>query len=139
MAHRLRILVETRASRRCEYCRRYQEYVGAVFFEVEHIAPRAHGGLTVPDNLAFSCRRCNLLKGSATAAFDPLTSQLARLFHPRLDSWFEHFERSLDQLQILGRTAIGRATVAQLQFNDTDEIRIRKIQRDYLFERFPLD
>jgi len=67
-APKLRDLVEARADGRCEYCRRYQELVGDTFFEVEHIRPRSRGGLTIPSNLAFACRRCNLLKGDVIEA-----------------------------------------------------------------------
>ena len=42
MAHVLRTLIEDRAGRRCEYCRCYQEFMGRIFFEMEHIVPRAH-------------------------------------------------------------------------------------------------
>lgn len=139
MTHRLRVLVEARANARCEYCGRYQEYFGAVFFEVEHITPRSLGGRTVPSNLAFSCRRCNLYKGSAIEALDPLRERVARLFHPRKDRWLDHFERSQDRLEILGRTAVGRATVVRLRLNHPDEMRVRELQRDYLADLFPLD
>ena len=78
MAHQprnLRDFVEARADGRCEYCRRYQDMIGETFFEVEHIVPRARGGLTVPHNLAFACRRCNLLKSDATEARDRRTGR----------------------------------------------------------------
>lgn len=139
MTYSLRIFVESRADGRCEYCRRYQEPIGGLFFEVEHIVPRSQGGLTTPENLAFACRRCNSYKAMATKAIDPESGQIVRLFHPRLDRWTDHFERSSNQVLILGRTVIGRATVARLRLNDADEVRARVIQRDYLAERFPLD
>ena len=141
MAHQppqLRDFVEARADGRCEYCRRYQDMIGATFFEVEHIIPRARGGLTVPHNLAFACRRCNLLKGDATEALDRRTGRRVPLFNPRRDRWGDHFRRSRDQVRIYGRTAIGRATVALLRFNSADEQRARQIQRDYLSAIFPL-
>jgi len=137
--YKLRTLVEARADGRCEYCKRYQELVGATFFEVEHIMPRILGGLTSPDNLALACRRCNLLKGEVIEASDPRTRRSVRLFHPRADRWHEHFRRSRNQLRIYGRTTIGRATAALLRFNDTSEQRTRQIQRDYLAEVFPFD
>lgn len=138
-AHTLRNLVEARADGRCEYCRRYQELVGETFFEVEHILPRSRGGLTVPLNLAFACRRCNVLKGDAIEVFDRRTDQLVPLFHPRYDRWGDHFRRSRDRLRIYGRTAIGRATLERLRWNSPSEQRTRQIQRDYLSEVFPLD
>lgn len=110
-APKLRDLVEARADDRCEYCRRYQELVGETFFEVEHIWPRSRGGLTIPSNLAFACRRCNLLQGDATEARDRRTGRLAPLFHPRRDLWHGRFRCSRDQMRIYGRTVTGRATI----------------------------
>jgi len=138
-ARRLRDLVEARADGRCEYCRRYQDLIGETFFEVEHIIPRAHGGPGHPNNLAFACRRCNLLKGDATEALDRRTGRFVPLFNPRRDRWSEHFRRSRDKLRIYGRTATGRATVERLRLNSPAEQRARQIQRDYLSEIFPLD
>lgn len=118
-------IVETRASGRCEYCRRYQELIGPTFFEIEHTVPLSAGGLTIPDNLAFACRRCNLLKGNAVSAFDRRTKQFVALFHPRQQQWHDHFRRSRDKLRIYGRTATGRATVDRLRFNEQSECRAR--------------
>lgn len=132
-------LVDVRAAGRCEYCRRYKIMTGALFFEVEHIMPRALGGATTPDNMAFACRRCNLLKSDKIVAVDPCTKRSAFLFNPRHDRWSDHFRRSRDQLCIYGRTATGRATVALLRFNETSEQQVRQIQRDHLAHAFPLD
>ncbi len=138
-ARNLRELVEARADGRCEYCRRYQDLLGETFFEVEHIIPRSQGGPTIPENLAFACRRCNLLKGGATETFDRRTGRPAPLFNPRRDLWHDHFRRSRDSLRIYGRTATGRATVERLRLNSPAEQRARQIQRDYLSDVFPLD
>lgn len=124
----LRYLVALRANGRCEYCRRYKVMMGETFFEVEHIRPRSLGGVTHPENLAFACRRCNLLKSDKITALDP-----------RHDRWSDDFRRSHDLLRIFGRTASGRATVELLQFNEPSEQQVRRIQRDYLASVFPLD
>jgi hypothetical protein len=134
-----RDFVEVRADGRCEYCRRYQELIGNTFFEVEHIIPRSRGGSAAPFNLAFACRRCNLLKGDAVKALDPRTGRLAPLFNPRRDRWHDHFRRSRDLLRVYGRTATGRATVQLLRLNSPTEQRARQIQQDYLAAIFPLD
>ncbi len=104
-----------------EYCRRYKIMTGVLFFEVEHILPRTLGGASEPDNLAFACRRCNLLKSDKIVAIDPRTKRPAPLFNPRRDRWSEHFRRSRNLLCIYGRTATGRVTVALLQFNEASE------------------
>ena len=53
----LRDLVWRRADSRCEYCRMPQD-LDPLTFEVEHVIPQKHHGLTVESNLAlaFSCR-----------------------------------------------------------------------------------
>lgn len=135
----VRYLVDVRAGGRCEYCRRYKQMIGETFFEVEHIIPRSLGGQTTPDNLAFACRRCNLLKSDIVFAIDPRTGRSAPLFNPRLQRWVDHFRRSRDQLRIYGRTGSGRATAALLQFNTSSEQEIRQLQRDYLSAILPLN
>ena len=45
-------MVRSRAGNRCEYCQMHQSLQGATF-HVEHISPRASGGLSTPDNLAW--------------------------------------------------------------------------------------
>ena len=49
---------------------------------------------------------------------------LVRLFNPRLDKWEEHFERN--GVLIVGRTAVGRATVGLLKMNAADRRRLRE-------------
>jgi hypothetical protein len=47
------------------------------------------------------------------------------LFNPRQDNWREHFVWSADKLQVVGLTAIGRATIAALALNRERTIHIR--------------
>jgi hypothetical protein len=82
--------VSARARHACEYCHA-PEAVFNLPFEVEHVTPRAHGGETTEDNLALSCRSCNLYKADYVRAVDELTGQEVSLFNPRLDAWHEHF------------------------------------------------
>jgi hypothetical protein len=58
-------------------------------------------------------------------SLDPESGALVRLFHPRQDQWDEHFERN--GVIIVGRTAIGRATVGLLKMNAADRRRIREL------------
>lgn len=111
-----------RAGEVCEYCRMPQS--GHVYrFEIDHITPRKHHGLTAFENLALSCVRCNSHKGSNLAGVDPDTGQHARLFHPRKDRWEEHFEWTGPVL--LGRTPIARATIDVLTINHPDYVALR--------------
>lgn len=91
MPHRLYSEVAQHARHRCEYCRA-PESIFNLEFEVEHVVPRARGGPDEAPNLALSCRSCNLHKGTAYSARDPMTSELVRLFDPRADAWGEHFQ-----------------------------------------------
>jgi hypothetical protein len=82
--------------------------------EVEHLFPRALGGLTVEDNLWLTCSLCNEHKGTRIAGEDPQTGLLVRLFNPRYQPWQEHFAWIDSGIRILGKTAVGRATVKAL-------------------------
>ena len=68
---RLRRLVIQRARGICEYCLIHQS--DACFtFHIDHIVSRKQRGRTHPANLALSCLRCNVAKGT-----DPGTSSSA--------------------------------------------------------------
>jgi len=58
------------------------------------------------------------------SGLDPESGALVRLFHPRQDQWDEHFERN--GVLIVGRTAVGRATVGLLKMNAADRRRLRE-------------
>lgn len=109
-----RQFVRTRAGHACEYCRMPQR-VYQIPFHVEHVIAVQHGGTDAPDNLALACQPCNSHKGPNLASLDPDTGRLTRLFHPRTDVWDDHFMWSGHLL--VGRTDIGRTTVALLVIN----------------------
>jgi hypothetical protein len=88
-----------------------------VTFPLDHILPKSHGGLPALDNLAFACPWCNGFKRDAMSDWDGRSRRRARLFNPRTDVWRAHFRWSSDRLRILGKTAIGRATVRRLRMN----------------------
>jgi hypothetical protein len=94
-------------------------------FEVEHIIPEKHNGLTELENLALSCFFCNRYKGPNLAGIDPETGQIVPLFHPRRDDWSGNF--SWSHARLTGRTPTGRATIAVLRINDTARISLRAI------------
>ncbi len=129
---RLRRQVIARAGGRCEYCRLPQEGQEALF-HIDHIAPLAAGGPTTLANLALACVSCSLRKGARETAMDPASGDSARLFHPRRDSWDEHFR--LDDVIISGLTATGRATVELLRMNRPIILAIRQEQQ--LLGRWP--
>lgn len=46
---------------------------------------------------------------------------MVSLFNPRRDDWNEHFEWNHDGTLIIGKTAIGRATIKALQLNSSEQ------------------
>lgn len=105
-----------RAAHCCEYCHA-PEVVFNFPFEVEHVIPIYHKGTDDLSNQALACRSCNIHKANHLTGFDEVTQTEARLFNPRVDSWRDHFSIDEERAGILGRTEIGRATVARLQMN----------------------
>jgi hypothetical protein len=61
VSDRLRAEVILRAGNRCEFCQLSQLGQEAAF-HIDHVVPRAAGGLTVADNLALACVSCSLRK-----------------------------------------------------------------------------
>jgi hypothetical protein len=93
---------------------------------IEHIIPKTAGGLSIEENLWLACPACNEFKGAQTHAIDPVTGRRVRLFNPRKQKWKRHFRWSADGTEIIGKTAVGRATVVALQMNHPVSIRTRQ-------------
>jgi 5-methylcytosine-specific restriction endonuclease McrA len=126
-------LIRDRARSACEYCLLPQEWQEAEF-HFDHIVPRKAGGQSDADNLALACVGCSLHKGAQSAARDPVTLQVVALFNPRQDEFEEHF-RWTRTWRLVGRTAIGRATIVALDINRP---RLLAIRRDLAARRkFP--
>jgi hypothetical protein len=128
----LETIVLARAASRCEYCLMHQELQGATF-HIEHVIPAGRGGKTDVDNLALACPSCNLHKSDRVQIVDSETGELTTLFHPRIDSWSDHF--AWDGYKLIGKTAIGRATIAALDLNHPRRHRVR--QAEEMFGWFP--
>lgn len=109
----------------CEYCLLHEE---DTFFgcEVDHIISEKHGGATVVENLAYACAFCNLYKAAHVSGHDPESDVVVRLFHPREDQWEDHFQITPESGEIVGRTPIGRATVARLGINSAAQVAARQ-------------
>ena len=118
----LRQLAIKRADNRCEYCGISQ--LGQVAtFHIDHIVPSAASGTTTADNLALACVSCSLRKGARQRIEDPETGKAVNVFHPRQQRWKEHFR--WDEVQLVGLTATGRATVSALDLNRPTMVAIR--------------
>lgn len=115
--------VRRRARGCCEYCLMPQEYDDAPF-EIDHVIALKHEGLTTGNNLSLSCFYCNSFKGSNIAGRDRKTHQLVPIFNPRRHSWARHFR--WQGAYLVGRTAIGRVTIAVLKINDPLRVALRQ-------------
>lgn len=124
VGERLARLVAERAGRRSEYCRIPAAFVLAPF-EVDHIYPQSKGGPSTEDNLAYACA-CNAYMGDRTHGHDPLTGRCIPVFHPRRRARKRHFAWNEDATLIVGRTAMGRATVALLRMNRPSLVNLRR-------------
>lgn len=123
MAKALHDLVRARANGRCEYCHLPQAVVRERF-QIEHILAHQHRGDDDFDNLALACVRCNLHKGPNVAGYDPLTNALVPLFHPRRNTWREHFAWAGATVNRM--TPVGRTTVAILNMNAPQRVSLRE-------------
>jgi hypothetical protein len=116
-------LVRRRAHDCCEYCR-MPAHLSILPFEIDHIIAQKHHGKTTSSNLALACAYENAFKGPNIAGLDPRTGRLVRLFHPRRHKWDHHFQ--WDGPVLVGRTAIGRATIDVLAVNQPLRVEQRR-------------
>ncbi|MEO0986742.1 MAG: HNH endonuclease [Cyanobacteria bacterium J06639_14] len=122
----LKATVAERAHRCREYCRAQERY-SPDSFSIEHIIPVSKGGSSELSNLALACQGCNNRKYTSIRARDPVTQKMFPLYHPRQQNWIKQFAWNQDYSEILGLTAIGRATVAKLSLNRLGLVNLRRI------------
>lgn len=122
----LRTRVAQEARYRCGYCLRTEELVGMPM-TIDHIIAEAAGGTTTEDNLWLACNRCNQFKGTQTKAQDSVTKNIVSFFHPRIQTWSDHFEWSQDGTEIIGKTPSGRVTVTALRMNNPEIVVTRRL------------
>lgn len=118
-----RLRIKQRAVYCCEYCR-VPELFSFIGYEIDHIIPIKHGGSSELSNLALSCAFCNNFKGTDVATYLLPSLNVIRFFHPRLDTWDDHF--TISAATILPKTKIGEATIKILQLNHPNRIIERK-------------
>lgn len=99
-------------------------------FHLDHIIARKHGGPTESGNIAIACFGCNNQKQSDIAGIDPEGSPdvPVRLFHPRNDSWEDHFAWRGPTLT--AKTDIGRVTLYVLGINLPHRVALRQMLID---------
>ena len=122
----IRQVVAALARDECEYCRTPAQFA-TQSFALDHILPRAAGGATTLENLAWACFGCNAHKHAQTHAHDPHTHERVALFNPRQQMWSEHFAWNEDFTRMIGKTACGRATIDALQLNRVGLVNLRRV------------
>lgn len=118
----LRDFLRRRACDAYEYCQMPQEFYRSPF-QPDHIIAEVHLGPTAAHNLCWACFHCNLHKGPNLAGVDPKSRKKVWLFNPRRMKWDRHFR--WDGPILIGRTALGRGTIAVLNINDEDYVNTR--------------
>lgn len=121
---KLRQKIIEQARNRCGYCLGEQRYIFAPL-EIDHLLPTAKGGTDTEENLWLACALCNPRKGAKTHETDNVTRRKTPLFNPRKQNWNIHF-KVVNGIEIVGKTAVGRATVKALQLNNHLAITVRK-------------
>ena len=111
-----RKLVFKRANRCCEYCKSPADY-STEPFSVEHIIPLAKNGLSELANYALSCLGCNYHKSIKIEILELISQKITPLFNPRNMEWHDNFVWDETSTIIIGKTAIGRATIQALKLN----------------------
>jgi HNH endonuclease len=119
-----RYQVQKRAEGRCEYCGLPEEHTDAPF-QLDHIIAEKHGGPSTMENCAWSCMYCNSYKGPNLAGWHAESQSVIRLYHPRNDTWVDHFTWDGPVLQ--GLTPIGVVTIEVLRINLEDAVLFRKL------------
>lgn len=118
----LRQFVIQRAQNRCEYCGISQAGQVATF-HIDHIFPVVAGGETIAENLALACVSCSLRKGARQQIVDTETGEFVSIFNPRQQRWNFHF--AWQDVEVIGLTATGRATIEALNLNRPMMLAIR--------------
>src|SRR5262245_4982653 len=84
-----------------------------------HPAPRADGAVEP----RFCLSSMQSFQGPNLTSIDPESGRLVKLYNPRRMRWSRHF--AWDGPLLVGRTSIGRATVALLRINDGTRVELR--------------
>jgi len=67
------------------------------------------------------------LKGGRVEFVDPVSEEMVPVFHSQQQIWTKHFGWEQDGAIVVGKTAIGRATVAAFQMNREALVSMREM------------
>ncbi len=118
-------LIISRSKGYCEYCKCPSDF-STELFSIEHIIPRSKSGSNELDNLAYACIGCNIYKSDKTEFIDVVSQTISILYNPRKMNWIDHFIWDESLTIIIGKTAIGRATIEGLKLNRTPVKNLRR-------------
>ena len=110
---------------RCAYCRCHLDNQ---IFDLDHVECLASGGADTAANLAVTCKKCNILKSSATTVRDPVTGAIVPFFNPIRQSWSDHFSDDIGR--VVGVSPIGRASATVL-FRRTSQLITKSFEWPY--------
>jgi len=127
MDETLRQFIRHRSGGICEYCQ-FAEENSFDPFQVDHIIAEKHRGPSVESNLAWSCFYCNTYKGPNVAGWIAETGAIVRLYHPRKDTWSDHFQWNGPML--VNRSDVGSVTIDVLRMNHPDALAVRRVLLD---------
>ena len=119
ISDKLRKMVICQANNCCEYCLQSNDFSFHPH-QIDHIISLKHEGETEFDNLAYACFHCNNAKGSDIGTIILPNKNFVRLFNPRTDNWYEHFE--MENGVVYDKTDIGKATIKVLNLNEIERI-----------------
>jgi len=80
-----------------------------LLFRTDYIGLQQHRSDNSLDNLAMACFGSDAYKVPNLSSIEPVTNRLVALFHPRKQSWSDHFQQI--EWDIEGLTPVGRATI----------------------------
>lgn len=89
-----------------------------------NIISRKQRGPTTAANLALACLRCNVAKGTDPGSWIGRPPRLVRLYHPRRDSWTDHFR--LAGARIAPLSDEGTTTIQLFDLNGSDRLLLRR-------------
>lgn len=111
----------------CYFCKRLMVKPGSIESEenpgltcsTEHYFPKTRGGTNDPDNIKYSCQRCNGLKGSVIPEiFEPFAFIVIRKHpnapNPILKDAFKQYIMSLAEIAVRNRVATKKALLITL-------------------------
>lgn len=118
--------VESRAGRRCEYCRAPQPATG-IRYHLEHVFPESLGGTDEVDNLALACPTCNYYKSNHLLGIDEKRFNWPAAVQSKERPMARTFDFDSSTLRLKGKTDTGKGTVNRFLMNNSMQLEARRL------------